>query len=812
MTPAHHWVSSAPWSESPPPFSLYSAAACSTPVPAPNPTPGRGGRGPAGNDHSPDQGLLKKWPDGGPERVWLFENAGNGYSGFSVRDERVYTMGTRDDEVFAFCLSFKTGKELWAEKLGSPLRNGWGHGPRSTPTLDDDRLYMVTGRGDVICLRQKDGKKLWSRNLKEFGGKVPTWGYSESLIVDDGRVICTPGGQDGALVALNKKNGKKLWQCAKLTGKAEYSSVVMADINGQHQYVRLLQKVIGGVDAKSGKLLWSAEWPGKTAVCPTPIVKGNQVYVTSGYGVGCMMLEITDRGAKTLWQNKVMRNHHGGVVLVGDHLYGHADYAWVCQSWQDGTEVWRDPRPAQRGRALRRRHALPGRRTLRYRVLDRGHAGRLQRGVALQALATERDPFTARQNLGAPSRRRRPHVAAGSGVYLLLRRQGRRRKRRQEGQRQVAVTGTDQPATAGNRTSSCSGRWSRLSSLIMLTPKRCVAVSISTLLLSAPSVAQSRPTTQPARVPVDASILNAKFAPTAAEIMADVQYFASDALGGRPSGSKQARLAATRIAAAFSELGLTPAGDEKSFEQTFDRMRRVAVARGGRGDFGGASDKVEFAIKKLECRNVLAWLPGSDPELREQYILIGAHFDHLGTRGKKVFNGADDNASGVAGMLAIARALAKGEIQPRRSVLFAAFGAEEQGLRGARYLASHPPRSLRKLVTMINLDMIGRPRLLDKKAFNWAKGLAGIPNTPAVGVLGTDQSPELDSLARSVFRAAKFPLFAPRDFGMLGKTIKENGRGPIRPRAVPTTRDPVPVLLDGRERRLPSTDRHDRQG
>ncbi len=299
-------------------------------------------RGAANSGHSPDTGLLKAWPEEGPKRLWLYEKAGNGYSGFSVQDGRLYTMGTRGDRTILLCLDVTSGKELWANVVGEILSNGWGDGPRSTPTLDGDRIYIVSGLGEILCFDAQTGKKVWSSQMSKFGGDVPQWGYSESLVVDSNQVICTPGGSDGAVVALNKQTGEKVWQSEGFTGNVDYSSTVVAEIHGKRQYVRLLQTEVGGIDAKTGKLLWSAEWPGRIAVCPTPIVDGNQVYVTSGYGVGCMLVEVNESGeAKTVWQNKVMQNHHGGVVQVGDYLYGHADSGWVCQKWEDGSEVWR---------------------------------------------------------------------------------------------------------------------------------------------------------------------------------------------------------------------------------------------------------------------------------------------------------------------------------------------------------------------------------------------------------------------------------------------------------------------------------------
>lgn len=306
-------------------------------------------RGPTNTDHSPDTGLLKSWPKGGPKRLWLYEEAGMGYSGFSVLGERLFTMGTRKGNTFLLCLDAATGKKVWSTKVGKIYKNDWGNGPRSTPTIDGELIYTIGGQGDILCARHKNGKKVWSRAMSKFGGKTPYWGYSESILIDGDQAVCAPGGSKGALVALNKKTGKTIWQSKGLSGKAEYSSVVVADIDGKRQYIRLLQKTLAGVDAKNGKVLWTHEWPGRTAVIPTPIVDGNKVYITSGYNAGSMLIEVGEDGVKLLWQNKVMQNHHGGVVKIGDYLYGHANTGWVCQSWEDGSSVWRERKALKKG-------------------------------------------------------------------------------------------------------------------------------------------------------------------------------------------------------------------------------------------------------------------------------------------------------------------------------------------------------------------------------------------------------------------------------------------------------------------------------
>jgi outer membrane protein assembly factor BamB len=299
-------------------------------------------RGPNRDDVSTETGLLKEWPAAGPKRVWLFENGGNGYSGFSIVSGKLFTTGTRDNSEILLALDANTGKELWSTAIGGVLQNDWGGGPRGTPSVDGNQVYTMSGKGELACVNIADGKILWQQKMTDLGGKVPTWGYTESVLVDGNHVLCTPGGSKGAIAALDKKTGKVVWQSTDFTDDAQYSSIVPAKINGVPQYIQLTMKSIVGVAAKDGKVLWKTEWPGKTAVIPTPIVRDNFVYVTSGYGVGCKQIKIGSKNeVETVYENKVMKNHHGGVILVGDNIYGHSDgYAWICQNFKTGEEVW----------------------------------------------------------------------------------------------------------------------------------------------------------------------------------------------------------------------------------------------------------------------------------------------------------------------------------------------------------------------------------------------------------------------------------------------------------------------------------------
>jgi outer membrane protein assembly factor BamB len=298
-------------------------------------------RGPDRSDVSKETGLLKSWPREGPRRVWLYENAGNGYSGPAIAGGKLYTMGTRGGSECVLALDATTGKELWAVKIARTLENDWGDGPRATPAVDGDQVYALSGEGVLAALNLTDGSIRWRKTMKELGGDLPGWGYCESPLVDGDRVLCTPGGERGTMAALDKKTGELVWQSREITDPAHYASIIPAEIHGTRQFIQLTEQSVFAITPQDGKLLWRAPWPGRTAVIPTPIHRDGKVYVTSGYGVGCMLISISrDFKPTTVYENRVMKNHHGGVVLVGDHLYGHAEPGWVCQKFDTGEEVW----------------------------------------------------------------------------------------------------------------------------------------------------------------------------------------------------------------------------------------------------------------------------------------------------------------------------------------------------------------------------------------------------------------------------------------------------------------------------------------
>jgi outer membrane protein assembly factor BamB len=301
-------------------------------------------RGPNRDDISTETGLLKSWPEGGPRRVWLFEDCGLGYAGPAVIGNRLYIMGAREGTEQLLAIDVESGEEQWAAPIGELYENDWGGGPRGTPTVDGGLVYALGGQGTLICARADNGQVVWTKAMQDLGGATPNWGYCESPLVYEDKVICTPGGEHGSLAALNKETGEVVWHSTELTSGAHYSSIVVMPHAGHTDLVQLLPDQLVAVNAQTGKLLWTVPWPKPVAAIPTPIVRDQFVYCTSAYGTGCMLVEVgADHAARKAYENKVMKNKHGGVILVGDHLFGHSDgVGWVRQDFKTGEQLWRE--------------------------------------------------------------------------------------------------------------------------------------------------------------------------------------------------------------------------------------------------------------------------------------------------------------------------------------------------------------------------------------------------------------------------------------------------------------------------------------
>jgi outer membrane protein assembly factor BamB len=305
-------------------------------------------RGPDRNGLSAETGLLQQWPPAGPTRLWSASGLGAGYGSVSVGGDRVFVQGLRNGQSGVSALNRADGRLLWWKPIGGTAGNDRGPGPRGTPTVDGDRLYVLTEAGDLAALGAADGSAIWQRNiLREFGGRNIPWLISESPLVDGGRVIVTPGGPGAGMVALDAASGKTIWTAKELSDEAGYASVIAADVQGVRTLMTLTSQAGVGVRASDGKLMWKHRpVANNTANITTPVFSANKVFYTSDYGVGGALLDLRAEGgvvrAEERYFTRDMQNHHGGVVLVGGHLYGFNNSILTCLEFETGKMAWRD--------------------------------------------------------------------------------------------------------------------------------------------------------------------------------------------------------------------------------------------------------------------------------------------------------------------------------------------------------------------------------------------------------------------------------------------------------------------------------------
>jgi outer membrane protein assembly factor BamB len=295
---------------------------------------------------SAETGLLQDWPKPGPPLAWRITGAGNGYSSFSASGGRLYTLGARGGNEYVIAIDRATGKKVWEYLNGRRFENDRGDGPRSTPTVEGDRLYVFGGSGDLTCLDLATGKKIWSINLiSKFGGVNPYWGYSESPLIVGDRILVNAGGRNASIVAVSKADGSTLWQ--QHSDGAGYSSPMLMKTGSLNQVIFFTESHALAVDPRDGRLLWSYNKANNgTANIATPVVRGTRVFVSSDYGTGGALLDVRAAGnlatANEVYFTRDMRNHHASSVLVGDYLYGFNSSILTALKFDDGRIAWRD--------------------------------------------------------------------------------------------------------------------------------------------------------------------------------------------------------------------------------------------------------------------------------------------------------------------------------------------------------------------------------------------------------------------------------------------------------------------------------------
>lgn len=311
-------------------------------------------RGAQRNGVAAETGLLKQWPKEGPKLLWKANDIGSGYSTPSTAGDRLFLLGNEGmDNEFVQAVSAKDGSRIWRTRLGkvgNPDQQPPFPAARSTPTIDGDVLFALGSDGDLACVGLADGKVRWQKNLRsDFGGKPGTWAYSESPLVDGEQVVCTPGGGEAVMIALNKKTGDLLWKTTLPEAEeAAYSSAIVVQSAGSKHYVQMLQKGLIGVDTKSGKILW--RYPRTVsrfrANIPTAVARENLVF-SAGAGTGAALVRLAPKGdsmeAEEVYFSPKLPTAIGGAVLVGNFLYGTANQGLVCIDFATGEQKWDNP-------------------------------------------------------------------------------------------------------------------------------------------------------------------------------------------------------------------------------------------------------------------------------------------------------------------------------------------------------------------------------------------------------------------------------------------------------------------------------------
>jgi outer membrane protein assembly factor BamB len=317
-----------------------------------------GWRGTNRDGVSTETGLLGEWGPAGPPLAWKASGIGTGYSSVAVVGDKIYVTGDKNGAQQVFALSRDGGRVLWRAELGPTFDERRGGGPRGTPVVDEGRVYALGTDGDLVCLDAETGKEIWRKSLtRDFGGQMMSrWMWSESPLVDGDRLVFTPGARDAALVAVDKATGREIWRAAipdlGPEGKdgAGYSSVVVSHGAGVKQYVQLMGRGVVGIRASDGRFLWGYNRVANgVANVSTPIVRGNLVFASTGYRTGSVLLELVKSGdgvkarERYFLDAKTLQNHHGGLVLVGDHIYaghGHNKGFPICVELESGKVVW----------------------------------------------------------------------------------------------------------------------------------------------------------------------------------------------------------------------------------------------------------------------------------------------------------------------------------------------------------------------------------------------------------------------------------------------------------------------------------------
>jgi outer membrane protein assembly factor BamB len=302
-------------------------------------------RGPNRDGMSSLVPLSKQWPESGPSQMWR-KPLGEGFSGISISGSRLYTMYSKGTHEYVVCLNAADGGELWKVRTGATYMEGHGNGPRSTPTVDGDRIYAMGASGELFALDAGTGKVIWRRDLRlEFGSNRPTWGFSSSPLIEGQLVLIEAGGSNNrSLMAFDKETGEVVWGSGE--DPIGYSSPIALNSGGTRQILFFTGAALVSLSPASGEPYWRYEWPNSSHInVAMPLfIAPDRVFVSSSYSTGGAMVQITQAdsglGVAELWFTKKMKNHFNTSVYHEGMLYGFDNAILTCLDAETGEVSW----------------------------------------------------------------------------------------------------------------------------------------------------------------------------------------------------------------------------------------------------------------------------------------------------------------------------------------------------------------------------------------------------------------------------------------------------------------------------------------
>ncbi len=299
-----------------------------------------------------ETGLLKQWPESGPQLLWYNDSLPSGHSSVSVANNSIYLTGKEDNMDVLIALEMN-GKFKWKTQYGRAWNQSFPES-RCTPTIEGTNIYLTSGLGDVACVDAVTGKVKWERKIcEEYQAVFHLWGVAESPIIIDDKLIVSPIGKKTTTIALNKNTGETIWESKSLMDSLAYVSPILVNYANKNIIVNVSASNIYGVDASNGNMLWNFKYydvktpkfhPNAPIInCVTPLYNEGRIYVNSGYNHAGAMLKLSDDASSVelMWSDTILDTHHGGVVKVGEYIYGsnwinNAKGNWCCINWKTG--------------------------------------------------------------------------------------------------------------------------------------------------------------------------------------------------------------------------------------------------------------------------------------------------------------------------------------------------------------------------------------------------------------------------------------------------------------------------------------------